>query len=113
MQPVLSGTFPCPICKRDRTFQVFGLLAPEERPRVLKDATEFARHQHWCDAHRLCAVCGKYVKSGESGDLECAVNDGQIRIHPDYNDYFLKVERGDISRLLIVHKACIEEKSEG
>jgi hypothetical protein len=77
-------------------------------PHMPETAAEFARHQHWCDVHRLCAVCGKYVASGESGDLECAVNDGSIAIHPDYNDYFQTIKRGDISRLLIVHRSCTQ-----
>jgi len=116
MEVVLKGTFDCPVCKRDLVFQVFGEATPGvavhfKDGRVKKEATEFARHHHWCDVHRVCAVCGKYVASGESGDLECAVNDGSIRIHTDYNDYFEKIERGDMGRLLIVHRGCMERMS--
>ena len=100
-------TLPCPSCKKDLSLPVYGLEEPVA-PSVLDEAREWLRWQHWCNVHRLCAVCGKYVRSGESGDLECAVNDGKIAIHPNYNDYFRSVDRGDIGRLLYVHKSCVE-----
>ncbi len=114
MELVFTGAFPCPICERDLPFSVYGLGIPADmayfkQPQALAGAQDHARHEHWCRVHRLCAICGKHVTSGESGDLDCAVNDGRIRIHSGYNDYFQKVERGDISRLLIVHRGCAEE----
>ncbi len=78
MELVFTGAFPCPICERDLPFSVYGLGIPADmayfkQPQALAGAQDHARHEHWCRVHRLCAICGKHVTSGESGDLDCAV----------------------------------------
>lgn len=106
MPRVLEMIHDCKLCGYPRRFRLHGLEGTLT-PQIEADAKEWAKHFHWCDTHRLCAVCGGYVKSGENGDLDCAANDGSIRIHEDYTDHYLKVAQGDLGRHLIVHKECL------
>jgi hypothetical protein len=103
VEPAYVDTFECPLCQIPQQFRVFGLAEPVE-PKEQEKAAGWAKHYHWCDVHRVCAKCGQYVKSGE---LELAVNDGGIPIHEAYTVEYHKIERGDSSHLLIVHRQCM------
>lgn len=109
MQIVYRTEFYCEICGGKRPFNVWGdgsINFDRESNEYKEEVLEWGKHFHWTDNHRLCAVCGKYVKSG---DLDVAVNDGSIEIHKDYTDEYKKVEQGNrFGHLLIVHPRCIE-----
>lgn len=73
-----------------------------------QDILEWARHFHWTDNHRVCAICGKYVKGN---DLELAINDGSIKIDPDYTDEYEKPDKENpYGKLLVIHEYCIKAK---
>jgi hypothetical protein len=103
VESVYVDTFECPLCQVPQQFCVFGLAEPVE-PKVREKAAGLAKHYHWCDVHRVCAKCGKYVKPDE---LELAVNNGYIPIHDAYTNEYHKIQHGDISYLLIVHRQCM------
>lgn len=105
MQKIIYiGKFYCELCKKEIATPVYGDSAPE--PQEESEWVDMCRHFHWIDFHRTCAVCGKIVLSG---DLELAVNNGEIRIHSDYTDEYRRVKRGQhLGPLLIVHEKCIK-----
>ena len=105
MQKIIyTGKFYCELCKKEVTTPVYGDTAPE--PQEEAEWIDMCRHFHWIDFHRICAVCGKIVLSG---DLELAVNNGEIKIHPDYTDEYRRVKYGHhLGQLLIVHEKCIK-----
>ena len=79
----------------------------EYQEKVIK----WGKHYHWIDFHRVCAVCGKLIKSGE---LESVMNDGKISIKDNYTDEYKKVKQDDkFGHLLMVHKKCLETFDEG
>ena len=97
------STFDCPLCQHAISFPVYNL--PESiKAEEIEKVTELAKHQHWLDVHRICAVCGEYVGSNE---LTGAVNDGNITIHKGYTNAYIDIQSGDIRYALIVHKRCI------
>jgi endogenous inhibitor of DNA gyrase (YacG/DUF329 family) len=105
MERFFDVSHECPICGQ-LSDRIHGMARP--LPAGLEErAKAHVSHHHWCNQHRLCAICGKYVRSGPDGDLQCAINDG-IKIHPDYTEEgFRKVAPNDPSRLLIVHRQCV------
>lgn len=115
MQEIVFVTkYYCEICKKERLLRVHG----DEYARIDRDhdkeykeeVIEWGKHYHWIDCHRICAICGKIVISGELDLLE---NDGRIEIHKDYTDEYRKVEPGDkFGHLLMVHKKCVKEEGE-
>ncbi len=107
MQKIIyTGKFHCELCKREIVTPVYGDSTPE--PHEESEWIDMCRHFHWIDFHRVCAICGKII---QSGDLELAFNDGKIKIHTEYTDEYRKIERGDKAEsLLIVHEKCISEK---
>jgi hypothetical protein len=103
VKPV-TGTFECPLCQHPISFFVYNLPEPV-KAEALEKAAERAKHEHWCEVHRICAKCGEYVKSNELG---MAANDGSITIHKGYTDgEYHEVQSGNIGYTLIVHKRCI------
>lgn len=77
-------------------------FTPEEEA----ECVDWCRHYHWIDHHRICAICGEIVLSGE---IELALNNGLINIHKNYTNEYQKVRRGDtFGQLLIVHEKCIK-----
>lgn len=72
------------------------------------EAVDWLKHFHWIDYHRLCAICGEIVKSG---NLELLINNGKTVIHKNYSDEYVKIKRGNrFGPLLIVHTDCLLEK---
>lgn len=108
MQHIIFSTkYYCELCKRELVLHLYGedesLITKEDEPEVI----EWARHYHWIDNHRVCAICGKIVKSNE---LELMVNDGKVVIHEDYTDEYKKVQKGErFGSMLIVHEDCINK----
>lgn len=57
-------TFYCEDCTKNLKGNLYGEesfdnLDEKEQQRCL----EFAKHFHWCFAHRTCVKCGNYLKS--------------------------------------------------
>ena len=81
------------------------IISESDKPDIL----EWSRHFHWTANHRVCAICGTYVKGD---NLELALNDGSISIDPTYTDEYEKPKKGNqFDQLLIVHDYCIQPKS--
>lgn len=99
---IYRDKFFCPICKRDVKIRLFGEPTLEINEALKQDVKEWGKHYHWIDHHRYCAICGDIVKSG---DLELLIDNGAIKIHGKYNEWYKKPTRG----LLIVHKRCIKK----
>ncbi|OGH11713.1 MAG: hypothetical protein A3B38_03440 [Candidatus Levybacteria bacterium RIFCSPLOWO2_01_FULL_36_13] len=109
---VFVTQYYCELCRKKRLLRVFGgKFARSERGEdYKKEVIEWGRHFHWTDYHRVCAICGKLVKAGE---LELVVNDGKVKIHPEYTDEYKKIQLGDkFGHLLIVHEKCLIRKAE-
>ena len=103
---VYIGKFYCELCKKEIATPVYGDSAPE--PQEVAEWVDMCRHFHWIDFHRVCAVCGKILKSGE---LELAVNDGRIKIHKDYTDEYEKIKQNNRSgHLLMLHDGCLSKQ---
>ena len=106
---VFVTKYYCEICGKERVIRVFGdkfsrSYRDEEYER---EVIKWAKHYHWVDSHRVCAVCGKIVKAGELGIM---VNNGNIKIHDEYTDEYKKNKQGDnLGHLLIVHEKCLEK----
>lgn len=108
-QIIYTSKFYCELCKKDLPIQLYGdhdsSFTASDEPELI----DWAKHYHWIDYHRVCAICGKLVLPGE---LELAINNGSIQIHTDYTDEYEKVKRGnEFGSLLIVHEACISSKN--
>jgi len=107
-QIIFSTKFNCKICRKKIDGYLYGesdfdLIRKEE-----KDAIDWMRHFHWIDYHRVCAICGRIVKSG---NLELLINDGKTAIHKNYSDEYVKIKRGNkFGPLLIVHTDCLLKK---
>ncbi len=104
---IFRGSFRCELCNKEVMVPVYGdsttILTQEEE----SDCIDWGRHFHWIDFHRVCAICGEIVKSGE---LDLAVNNRKIHINKNYTDEYKKVEHGDrFGSLLIVHDDCIKK----
>jgi hypothetical protein len=103
---IFTSKFYCELCKQEVSIPLFGdndsSFTPNDEPELI----EWGRHYHWIDFHRVCAVCGKIVKSG---DLELAINDGMIKIHKDYTNHYKRIEQGNRGPLLIVHEGCVNK----
>ena len=102
---IYTAKYFCEICNKEQDTYVYRdygtTITKEEEP----EAIEWAKHFHWIDRHRLCAICGKLVLSD---DLELLVNDGKIKIHKDYTDEYMKAKRHErFGNLLIVHRTCV------
>lgn len=108
-QIIYTSNFYCKLCKKDLPVQLYGdrdsSFAAVDEPELI----EWAKHYHWIDYHRVCAICGKLVLSG---NLELALNNRTIQIHKNYTDEYERVKQGDqFGQLLIVHEACINTKN--
>jgi len=105
---VYTGKFVCELCNKEIVLPVYGDLGVTFTPEEELECIDWIRHYHWIDFHRICAICGKIVRTGE---LELAVNDGRIKINKNYTDEYRKAEQGDeFGHLLIVHEDCIKNK---
>lgn len=108
MQQIIFTTkYYCELCKKEQVVHLYGntdsSFTKDDEPELI----EWARHFHWIDRHRICAICGKLVVSGE---LDLAVNDGGINIHSAYTDHYRNIQQGDqFGSLLIVHENCIQK----
>lgn len=107
MQKIIFITkYYCQLCKKDQVVNIYGepnsVFTPEEEPELIK----WAKHYHWVDTHRTCALCGKLVLSNE---LELLVNEGNVFIHKNYTDEYEKIKGNDsFGHLLIVHEKCLK-----
>lgn len=110
MQKIIYVTkFYCELCKKERPVHLYGDIGSSFTSDDEPELIVWAKHYHWIDFHRVCAVCGKIVKSG---DLELAFNDGNMRIHTDYTDEYKKVSQSDRGgHLLIIHTGCVKDSS--
>lgn len=108
MQQIIFTTkYHCELCKSEQIVNLYGdpdsSFTKNDEPELI----EWARHFHWIDRHRVCAICGDLVISGE---LDLAVNDGTINIHSAYTDHYRNIKQGDqFGSLLIVHENCIQK----
>lgn len=106
---VFISKYYCEICKKQREIYVYGdrFSRSDRDEQYEKEVIKWGRHFHWIDHHRVCAMCGKLVRSGELGSV---INKG-IRIHKNYTLEYRKVREGDeFGNLLIVHESCIKRK---
>lgn len=106
---VFRTKYFCELCGRYRNLNVYGnpFFIRDRDSEYEKQVLKWARFNHWIDSHRVCAICGKLVKSGE---LESVINKG-IRIHKNYTLEYRRVKEGDeFGNLLIVHKSCIKRR---
>lgn len=104
---VYVGKFYCELYKKSIETPVYGNSALSFAPGEELECIDWCRHFHWIDFHRICAICGKIVRSGE---LELAVNDESIKIYKGYTDEYQKIEQGNkFGHLLIVHENCIKQ----
>lgn len=109
-QIIYTSKFYCELCQKDVPISLYGSSDSTFSSNDESELIEWARHFHWIDNHRVCAICGKLVRS-KLGELKVAVNDGKIVIHEDYTRDYKKVETGDrFGHLLIVHANCISKK---
>lgn len=105
MRITYKGTFDCPICGGEQEVNLYGTGSIEIDDDLERDIVERGRWDHWCKRHRNCAVCGEFVSQD---DLEVAINDGSIKIHPAYTDYYEEIELGDVhGPLLNAHRQCV------
>jgi transcription elongation factor Elf1 len=93
----------CELCEKEVVVIIHGLIKELDQEETIR-VTEWARHYHWCDFHRNCAICGEYIKSGE---LDLIVNNKYVHIYDKYTDEYEKVRIGE-HRFLDVHKKCVE-----
>lgn len=108
-QIIYTSQFSCELCNKNLPVQLYGDRDSSFTAGDEPELVDWAKHYHWIDYHRVCAVCGKLVLSG---DLELALNSRAIKIHEDYTDEYKKVKWGDqFGHLLIVHEACIKNKN--
>ena len=107
MQKIIFTTkYYCELCKNEQVVHLYGSPDSSFTKNDEPELIEWARHYHWIDAHRVCAVCGKLVQSNQ---LELMVNDGKVAIADNYTDEYKRVERGNkFGNLLIVHERCME-----
>lgn len=106
MQEIIFTTkYYCELCKTELAVHLYGTQDSSFTPQNEPELIEWAKHFHWIDNHRVCAICGKIVKSG---NIELVVNDGRVDIHRNYTAEYKKVEKGDkFGYLLISHKRCL------
>lgn len=109
MQKIIyTSKFYCELCKQERPIHLYGSTDSSFTPDYEDELIDWARHFHWTDNHRVCAICGKLVHSGE---LELIVNDGKVHVHNEYTDEYKKIEQGDqFGHLLIVHEDCLRRE---
>lgn len=106
-QIIFTTKYYCELCKKEQIVHLYGspdsFFTKDNGPELI----EWVRHFHWIDRHRICAVCGEIVISGE---LDLAVNDGSININSTYTDHYRIIHQGDkFGHLLIVHERCIQK----
>jgi len=108
MQRIIFTTkYYCELCKKEQTVHLYGDSSSNFSPNEEPELVGWARHFHWIDRHRICAICGDLVISGE---LDLAVNDGSINIHNTYTGHYKNIQQGDkFGHLLIVHERCIQK----
>lgn len=106
MQKIIFTTkYYCELCKREQVVHLYGASDSSFTKGDEPELIEWARHYHWIDSHRGCAICGQLVKSDE---LVLMINDGKVTIQDNYTDEFRKVRQGNrFGNLLIVHRKCI------
>lgn len=96
MELVNVGTYYCKYCKKERLARLY-TDNPNHAVEYKEACINFVKNQHWYDYHYNCAVCGKWIPSGER---ELVIDkDFKLPIHPDYID--------EGHGLLRVHKNCI------
>jgi len=108
MQTIIYTTkYYCELCKKELVVNLYGERDSSFTSNDEPELIEWAKHFHWIDNHRVCAICGELVISE---DLDMAINDGGIHIHKNYTDHYEKVKPKDVfMSLLMVHKACLEK----
>lgn len=107
MPVIYSGKFFCELCNKDRPIDLYGSESITVDDELKRKVDEHGRWYHWCYNHRTCAVCGQLIVSG---DLESALNDGKIDIHPNYTDNYKKIRKGFLAGpTLNIHKSCLKE----
>lgn len=105
---IFTTKFDCELCKKNINGYVYGDNDFDLSAQDKTEAVDWLRHYHWIDNHRVCAICGQLVKSG---NLELLINDGKTAIHENYSDEYAKIRRGDkFGPLLIVHDKCLSNK---
>jgi len=103
---IYSGSFNCELCGGPQIGQVYGSDGQTLDDYSKERIHEMWSYHHWCLRHRNCAVCGEFVRPD---DLELAVNDGKIKIHEAYTEYYKrKIKPGDLhAGFLYVHSTCL------
>jgi len=105
-QIIFTTKYYCELCKKEQIVHLYGSLDTSFTKNDEPELIEWARHFHWIDKHRVCAICGQVVLSAQ---LELMVNDGKTSIVDNYTDEYKKVECGNkFGALLIVHGKCAE-----
>lgn len=105
-QIIYTSRFYCELCHNKISMPVYGDSTDTFTHDDELEFIDWCRHFHWIDTHRICAICGKLVKSGE---LELLVNDGKVNIHKGYTDEYERIEHGNrLGHLLIVHENCLK-----
>lgn len=110
MQQIIHTTkFNCELCSKEIVMPVYGDQIVQLTSEDEAEFVDWCRHFHWVYSHRVCAICGDLIISGE---LAVAENDGNISIDKGYTDEYARIKRGDkFGPLLMVHEKCIEAQA--
>lgn len=109
MNPVIYSTeFYCKVCEKPAKINLHS-DDPDfpVNDQTKKEVMSLGQHYHWVDNHQLCAICGKFVRTGDGiHELDLIQNEVmQGEIHPDYIKAEIHPDRG----LLTVHKECSKQ----
>jgi hypothetical protein len=99
MKKYRLGEEICEICKTIIPIEVFSERTEEELYEDYKLFKDYIENLHWYNYHYICAICGKWIPSGERELLY-----GELlntKFHKDYIPENNGVER--------VHKKCMEK----
>lgn len=99
MKLIKVGDYYCEICKKDIVARVWA-NNPDLVMKHKGDAIYWIKNYHWYDNHYNCAVCGKWIPSGERELI--SEKDLTVPVHKNYNFT-------DRHGLMRVHKKCAEK----
>ena len=108
MGPVIYTTeFYCKVCEKPSQINLHSNDNLPITDKVKEDVLMWGQHYHWVDNHQLCAICGKFVRTGVGTNELDLIQNEVMRgdVHPDYIKADIHPDRG----LLTVHKECAQK----
>lgn len=99
MKKYRLGKEICVICKSEIPIEIYSDRTEEQLREDYKIIRDFIENSHWYNNHYNCAICGKWIPSGERELLYGELLN--ITFHEDYIPENNGVER--------VHEKCMKK----